>query len=208
MDNAKLRLKEAVIVEGRYDRIKLSELIASPIIETGGFRIFKDSERRALIRQIAATRGLLVMTDVDAAGFVIRNFLKGLVPEQQIKHAYIPTLQGQESRKSEPSKEGLLGVEGMTRDALIEAIRRSGATILGEENNSTEEISKADFYACGLSGRAHSATFRTAILRDLGLPVYLSANAMIASVNCLFSKAEFEQYLREKSAILFSNPNE
>ena len=193
----KLELKEAVIVEGRYDRIRLSECIASPVIETGGFRIFKDKEKQSLIRRIAERRGILVMTDVDSAGFVIRSFLRGIVPDSQIKHAYIPTIKGKERRKTEPSKEGVLGVEGVDREALIEAIRRSGAEISGEEAADHEEITKADFYAYGLTGAEDSSAKREAILTDLGLPRYLSTNAMIAALNCLFGKKEFEEYLFE-----------
>lgn len=194
----KLELKEAVIVEGRYDKIKLSEIVASPVIETGGFRVFKDKEKQTLIRQIAEKRGILVMTDVDSAGFVIRNFLRGIVPEDQIKHAYIPTVQGKESRKAEPSKEGKLGVEGIDREKLIESIRKSGAQIVGEEASISAEITKADFYNYGLSGREDSARLRKAILKALGLPEYLTANAMIAALNCLFTKEEFEDYLQKE----------
>lgn len=194
----KLEIKEAVIVEGRYDKIKLSEIISSPVIETGGFRVFKDKEKQALIRQIAEKRGVLVMTDVDSAGFVIRNFLRGIVPENQIKHAYIPAIEGKESRKAEPSKEGKLGVEGIDREKLIESIRNSGANIIGEENRSTSEITKSDFYDYGLSGSDDSANIRRRILIDLGLPEYLTANAMIAALNCLFTKEEFEAYLSNK----------
>ena len=194
----KLELKEAVIVEGRYDKIKLSEIISSPVIETGGFRVFNDREKQALIRQIAEKRGILVMTDVDSAGFVIRNFLRGIVREDQIKHAYIPTIRGKERRKAEPSKENTLGVEGIDRDALIDAIRNSGATIDGEITRPGGAITKADFFEWGLSGSADSANFRRRILIDLGLPEYLTANAMIAAVNCLYTKEEFEAYLAHK----------
>lgn len=194
----KLEIKEAVIVEGRYDKIKLSEIVASPVIETGGFRVFKDKEKQTLIRQIAEKRGILVMTDVDSAGFVIRNFLRGIVPEDQIKHAYIPTVEGKESRKAEPSKEGKLGVEGIDREKLIESIRKSGAQIIGEEASISAEITKADFYNYGLSGSEDSARLRKAILKALGLPEYLTANAMIAALNCLFTKEEFEDYLQKE----------
>ena len=193
----KLSLKEAVIVEGRYDRIKLSEIMSSPVIETGGFRVFNDSEKQELIRRIAQRRGILIMTDVDSAGFVIRNFIKGIVPADRIKHCYIPTIEGKESRKAEPSKEGRLGVEGVDRDMLIEAIRKSGAQIIGESSDMQSEITKADFYEYGLTGRENSAVMRQRILGDLGLPEYLSVNAMIAAVNCLFTKNEFEEYLCE-----------
>lgn len=206
----KLRLKETVIVEGRYDRIRLSELIESPMIETGGFRVFKDKEKQALIRAVAERRGILVMTDVDSAGFVIRNFLRGIVPREQILHAYIPTVAGKEKRKQEPSKEGILGVEGIEREALIEAIRKSGAHILSsyhEESKAmrrslplsvpspSSEITKLDFFDYGLSGCANAAEHRVEVLTSLGLPTYLSTNAMIAALNCLFTKDEFEQYL-------------
>ena len=191
----KLTLQEAIIVEGRYDKIRLSECIASPIIETGGFRVFKDKEKQSLIRQIAEKRGVLIMTDVDSAGFVIRNFLRGIVPEDRIKHAYIPTIEGRERRKTTSGKEGVLGVEGIDREALIAAIRTSGAVIIGEEARDRGEITKSDFYACGLTGRENSAVLRESILADLGLPKYLTANAMLSAINCLFTKDEFEAYL-------------
>ena len=193
----KIRLRETVIVEGRYDRIKLSECIASPIIETGGFRVFKDKEKQELIRAVAERRGILIMTDVDSAGFVIRNFLRGIVPQEQLLHAYIPTIQGKEKRKSEVSKEGVLGVEGIDREALIRAIRSSGAHIVGEDSSSVSEITKMDFFDYGLSGGENAAQHREEVLSSLGLPRYLSANAMLAAVNCLFTKEEFEQYLKD-----------
>ena len=204
----KLELRETVIVEGRYDKIKLSECIASPIIETGGFRVFKDKEKQHLIRAIAERRGILIMTDVDSAGFVIRNFLRGIVPEDRIYHAYIPTVEGKEKRKAESSKEGILGVEGIDRDALIESIRNSGAHIVSvgkgleaPEDTDSEvkivqsEITKADFFDYGLTGFENSAAYRVEILSSLGLPKYLTTNAMISALNCLFTKDEFEQYL-------------
>ena len=191
----KISLREAIIVEGRYDKIKLSGFISSPIIETGGFRVFKDKERQELIRSVASRRGILIMTDVDSAGFVIRNFLRGIVPTDLIKHAYIPTVEGKEKRKPEPSKEGVLGVEGLDRDMLIAAIRNSGAAIIGEEEKSQPEITKLDFYDYGLTGAENSAQLRGEVLSSLGLPAYLTVNAMISAVNCLFTKAEFEEYL-------------
>lgn len=214
----KIRLKETVIVEGRYDRIRLSELIESPMIETGGFRVFKDKEKQELIRAVAKRRGILVMTDVDSAGFVIRNFLRGIVPQEQILHAYIPTIKGKEKRKQEASKEGILGVEGIDRDALIESIRNSGAHIInslplskgggsahadseGLQNCTSDSenlsITKTDFFDYGLSGCANSAQHREEVLTSLGLPTYLTTNAMISALNCLFTKDEFEQYLSQ-----------
>ena len=206
----KIRLKETVIVEGRYDRIRLSELIESPMIETGGFRVFKDKEKQELIRAVAKRRGILVMTDVDSAGFVIRNFLRGIVPQEQILHAYIPTIKGKEKRKQEASKEGILGVEGISRDALIESISNSGAHIVsvGEglappDYTDTEakivqsEITKIDFFDYGLTGCANAAQHREEVLSSLGLPTYLTTNAMISALNCLFTKDEFEEYLSQ-----------
>ena len=193
----KLTLREAVIVEGRYDKIRLSDVIDSPVIETGGFRVFKDKEKQQMIRLIAQRRGILIMTDVDSAGFVIRGFLRGIVPAEQIKHAYIPTVAGKERRKSQPSKEGTVGVEGIDREALIRAIRHSGARIIGESASAGAGITKADFYEYGLTGRTDSAKKRERILKDLGLPQYLSTNAMITALNCLFSKSEWEAYITE-----------
>ena len=150
---SKIKLKETVIVEGRYDRIKLNELIVSSIIETGGFRVFKDKEKQELIRAVAKRRGILVMTDVDSAGFVIRNFLRGIVPQEQILHAYIPTIKGKEKRKPEASKEGILGVEGINRKELEAVIHKSGAHIINEGEGKTDitapaadsdQISKSD----------------------------------------------------------------
>ena len=201
----KFRLREAVIVEGRYDKIKLSALISTPVIETGGFRVFSDKEKQELIRAIAERRGILVMTDVDSAGFVIRNFLRGIVPPEQIKHAYIPTVEGKEKRKSEPSKEGTLGVEGISVDALRESILKSGATIIAGdeiapiENRESDKntITKLDFFEYGLTGSSNSSEYRERILGALGLPKYMTTNAMIAAVNCLFTKEEFESYISQ-----------
>ena len=188
-----IALKEAVIVEGRYDKIKLSGLLSTPVIETGGFRVFSDREKQALIRQIAASRGILVLTDSDGAGFVIRNFLKGCVPREQIKHCYIPQIAGKEKRKPHHSKEGLLGVEGVTDEVILRAIRQSGATILGEAEKPQNQITKADLYALGLSGGENAAQNRQRLLKKLGLPTYLSANAMLAALNCLYSLDELAE---------------
>ena len=192
-----ISLKEAVIVEGRYDKIKLSSVIDTPIIETGGFRVFKDKEKQNLIRRISAQRGILILTDSDSAGFVIRNFLRGIVPESGLKHAYIPQLKGKESRKSEASKEGLLGVEGVDEAIIIKAIKNSGATVLGESKNSEKasEINKSDLYELGLSGRENSAVLRKKLLKKLQLPEYLTTNAMLSALNCLYSLKELKDLL-------------
>lgn len=185
-----LTVKEAIIVEGRYDKIKLSGIVDALVIETGGFRVFSDAEKVSLIRQIAARRGILVLTDSDGAGLVIRNYLQGIVPPDQIKHCYVPQIAGKEKRKAQKSKEGLLGVEGMTDDIICDAIRRSGATIIGEESHSRAEITKADLFRLGLSGGENAANRRRALLKELRLPSYLSANAMLAALNCLVSPEE------------------
>ena len=191
-----ISLREAVIVEGRYDKIKLSGIIDSPIIETNGFRVFKDSEKLSLIRRIAAVRGILIFTDSDGAGFVIRNFLNGAVPKEQVKHCYIPQLAGKEKRKAQPGKEGLLGVEGVSDEVIVDAIRKSGATIIGEERNARREITKADLYFLGLTGTENSAELRQALLKNLGMPSYLSTNAMLTALNCLYSFKELNELVK------------
>lgn len=190
-----IKLKEAVIVEGRYDKIKLSSLIDAPIIETNGFRVFSDKEKISLIRRIAATRGILVFTDSDGAGFLIRNFLNGAVPKEQIRHCYIPQLRGKEKRKARPGKEGLLGVEGVSDEVIVNAIRRSGATILGEEAKPPQTITKADLFDLGLTGTPNAAELRKKLLRHLDMPSYLSTNAMLTALNCLYSLKELKEIL-------------
>lgn len=190
-----IKLKEAVIVEGRYDKIKLSSLIDAPIIETNGFRVFSDKEKISLIRRIAATRGILVFTDSDGAGFLIRNFLNGAVPKEQIRHCYIPQLRGKEKRKARPGKEGLLGVEGVSDEVIVNAIRRSGATILGEEAKPPQTITKADLFDLGLTGTPNAAEIRKKLLRHLDMPSYLSTNAMLTALNCLYSLKELKEIL-------------
>lgn len=192
-----ITVKEAIIVEGRYDRVKLSGIVDAPIIETGGFRVFSDKEKQTLIRRIAEKRGILVLTDSDGAGFVIRNFLRGVVPGSQIKHCYIPQIAGKEKRKPQKSKEGLLGVEGVTDEVIIEAIRKSGATILGEAPRRQQDITKADLCQLGLAGGENAAVRRRSLLKKLNLPAYLSANAMLTALNCLCSLEELCDMVNE-----------
>lgn len=190
-----ISIKEAVIVEGRYDKIKVSAFIDAPIIETNGFRVFKDKEKQNLIRRIAQERGILVMTDSDSAGFVIRNFLKGAVPSDRIKNAYIPQLKGKEKRKSEASKEGFLGVEGVTEEVILDAVRKSGAVILGGNEKIRQEITKGDFYELGLTGRENSAKLREKLLKHLNMPTYLTTNALLTALNCLYSYEELKSLI-------------
>ncbi len=190
-----IKLKQAVIVEGRYDKIKLKNIIDAPIIETNGFRIFNDKQRQSLIRQIAEKRGILIMTDSDGAGFVIRNFLKGTVDKSKIKNCYIPQLSGKEKRKVRGSAEGFLGVEGVPDEVIIEAVRKSGAEIIGEETVKRNEITKADLFSLGLTGTENSAQKRKQLLDKLNLPGYLSTNAMLTALNCLYSLEELKKII-------------
>lgn len=192
-----IKIKEAVIVEGRYDKIKLSSVIDAPIIETNGFRVFNDKEKQNLIRQIAEARGILVLTDSDGAGFVIRNFLNGVVDKSRIKHCYIPQIEGKEKRKPQKSKEGFLGVEGVDDDVIIEAVRKSGATVIGESHNQERQITKADLFCLGLTGSENAAKNREKLLKHLNLPCYLSTNAVLAALNCLYSPEELKLILIE-----------
>ena len=188
-----LKIKEAIIVEGRYDKIKLKNLVDTTIIETNGFSVFSDKEKQTLIRKIAQTRGILVFTDSDSAGFVIRNFLRGAVDKSKIKHCYIPQINGKEKRKAHGSKEGFLGVEGVSDEVIIDAISKSGATIIGEESQAQSgEITKSDLYRLGLTGRENSEKLRKALLKNLGMPSYLTTNAMLSAINCLYSLEELK----------------
>lgn len=196
-----LKIKEAVIVEGKYDKIKLSSLVDAPIIETNGFRVFSDREKQNLIRKIADTRGILVLTDSDSAGFVIRNFLKGIVDKTKIKNCYIPQIEGKEKRKEQSGKEGILGVEGVSDDIIIEAIRKSGAEILGENVTHENEIEKSDLYCLGLTGTKNAEKNRQRLLKHLGLPTYLTTNAMLSALNCLYSLEELKEVLTELKLI-------
>ena len=193
-----IKIKEAVIVEGRYDRMKLAALFDTAIIETGGFRVFKDDEKKTIIRKLAQAKGIVILTDSDGAGFVIRNFLKGIISDNsQIKQAYIPDIKGKEKRKAKPSKQGLLGVEGMTDEIIINAVINSGVTVIGEELKKTSgEITKTDFYFYGLTGGEGSSALRKALLKELGFPQYMTSNALLSAVNILYDKKTFEELLR------------
>ncbi len=191
-----LKIREAIIVEGRYDKIKLSGIVDAPIICTNGFRVFSDKEKQSLIRQIAETRGIIVLTDSDSAGFVIRNFLRGVVDKSKIKHCYIPQLEGKEKRKAQPGKEGLLGVEGVSDEVIVEALKKCGATIDGEQQSQRKEITKADLYALGLTGKENSAELRKKLLTKLNMPLYMTTNAMLTALNCLYSFGELKEIVK------------
>ena len=189
-----ISVKEVIVVEGRYDRNTLSQVFDAVIVETSGFGVFNDREKLALLRRLAEARGLVVLTDSDGAGFVIRNFLKGAIDPALVKQAYIPDIAGRERRKRAPSKEGKLGVEGMKPEVLIEALRRAGATLGGEEPaRRAGGITKATLYELGLSGGPGSAEKRRALLKELDLPGKLSANALLDVLNALYTEAELRE---------------
>ncbi|NBI09455.1 DUF4093 domain-containing protein [Colidextribacter sp. OB.20] len=191
-------IREAIAVEGRYDKNTLSQVVDTLILETGGFQIFKDPEKMALLRRAAERRGLIVLTDSDGAGFVIRNRIKGAIPARFLKHAYIPDVYGKERRKRQPGREGKLGVEGMPPAVLEDVLRRAGAVFL-EENTlpglSGPPLTKADFFAAGLSGGPGSGERRQALLKRLELPEHMSANALLAVLNGCYSREEAEEIL-------------
>ena len=188
----KKKVKEVIVVEGRYDKNALLQVVDAVIVETGGFSVFNNGEKLALLRRLAQKRGLILLTDSDGAGFVIRRYLKGAIPPEQIKQAYIPDVAGKERRKRKAGKEGKLGVEGMTPAVLLDTLRRAGATFEGEENTAPDaHITKADLLDKGLIG-PHSAEKRQALLRKLDLPAHLTPNAMLEALNLLLTQAEFD----------------
>ena len=190
-----VKIREAILVEGRYDKNTLSQIVDAPILETAGFGIFKDKKQMALLRQVAERRGLIVFTDSDGAGFVIRNHIKSAIPGKYLKHAYIPDIYGKERRKAAPGKEGKLGVEGMTREVILESLRKCGATIEGEDAISRNSITKQDLMELGLSGGADASAKRLALLKKLNLPEHMSANAMLQALNLLYSLDELKALL-------------
>jgi len=185
-----VKIKEAIVVEGRYDKNTLSQIVDAPILETSGFGIFKDKQQLSLLRRIAETRGLIVFTDSDGAGFVIRNHIKSAIPGKYLKHAYTPDILGKERRKAAPGKEGKLGVEGMSREIILEALRKAGATIEGEESVTSHQITKQDLMVLGLSGGPNSSEKRLALLKKLKLPERMSPNAMLQALNLLYTLEE------------------
>lgn len=183
------KIREVIVVEGRYDKNTLSQVVDATVITLGGFSVFNDREKVDFLRRLAEKRGLIVLTDSDGAGFVIRNYLKGVLPKDRVKQAYIPDIHGKERRKRAPGKEGKLGVEGMRPDVLLEALRRSGATFLDEAEAAAaprrEPITKADLFELGLTGGPDSAAKRRALLKRLELPEHLTANGLLEALNLL-----------------------
>jgi ribonuclease M5 len=192
----KTHVSETVIVEGKYDKNTLSQFLNANIIETSGFGVFNSPETAELIRTLAKKTGVIVMTDSDGAGFMIRNFIKGAVTEGKILHAYIPEVPGKEKRKVRPGAEGLLGVEGMDRQTVLKALRDCGADIgEGPHGASESRVTKAELYGLGLSGGKESAARRDALKKKLGLPSKLSANALLDVLNALYGREELLELL-------------
>lgn len=193
----KVAIREAIVVEGKYDSIRLRSVVDATIIETGGFSLFRDKERLRLLRELADKRGLIVLTDSDAAGFVIRDHISSALPKDKVRHAYIPEVAGKERRKSAPSAEGLLGVEGLDGDVLLQALLRAGATVQDGEVAPLPPpfLTKMRLYEDGLVGQADSALRRENLLKKLGLPTRLSANRMVEVLNAILTEAEYVKLL-------------
>lgn len=195
-----LKIKEAIVVEGRYDKNTLSQVVDTLIIPVDGFQVFKRRDTVALLRRVAEKRGLIILTDSDGAGFVIRSHLKGAIPPQWVKQAYIPDIHGKEKRKAAPGKEGKLGVEGMSPQVLEAVLRRAGATVLGEPTETGvkgREITKADLFRDGLSGGAGSKERRNALLKQLELPEHLTSNGLIQVLNSLLTYEEYQKVVEK-----------
>lgn len=194
-----IKVKEAVIVEGRYDKIRLASLIDGLIITTDGFGIFKNKEKMQMLRRLAETRGLLIITDSDSAGFIIRNYLKSCIPARYIKHAYIPDVFGKERRKASYSREGKIGVEGMSTSVLVEALEKAGVVcdnteLEPAENEKGRKITRQDFFRAGLSGSANSSVLRAELIRKLGLPSHMTTNALLGVINDYMTWEQFTAF--------------
>ena len=189
----KEKIREVIVVEGRYDKNALLQVVEATVVETGGFGVFNDKEKLAFFRRLAEKRGLILLTDSDGAGFVIRNYLKGALPKDKIKQAYVPDVYGKERRKQRGGKEGKLGVEGMPPEVLLESLRRCGATFEGEETAvSAPSITKADMMEKGLVG-PNSEQKRKELLQKLQLPGHMTANALLEALNLLMTREEFDE---------------
>ena len=194
-----VKIKEAIVVEGKYDKNTLRQLVDTAVFQTDGFGVMKNKELLAFLRQVAETRGLIILTDSDGAGFVIRNHLKGALPKDQVRHAYIPDIYGKEKRKAAPGKEGKLGVEGMPPEVLMEVLRNAGATFEdGDTVSPKEPITKLDLFELGLNGTPDSKANRLALLKKLKLPEHMSANALLDALNVLYDREQFLSLFEEE----------
>lgn len=195
----KIKINEIIVVEGKYDKIKLSNIVDTVILTTDGFGLFKDNEKKLLLKKFALEKGLLIITDSDSAGFLIRNYIKKFIPKSKIYNAYIPQIEGKEKRKDTASKEGLLGVEGIMDNAIIESIKKSGVKILDstDELSNKSSFTKADFYDLGLIGRDCSKALREKLCKKLDLPPYLSSNALLDAINIFYDSDYIKSVIQE-----------
>ena len=202
------KIREVIVVEGRYDKNALRQVVDATVITLGGFSVFNDREKLAFLRRLGEKQGLIVLTDSDGAGFVIRNYLKGALPKDILKQAYIPDVYGKERRKRTPGKEGKLGVEGMKPEVLLSALERAGATFLDGEtadNVPRKKLTKADLFAVGLTGGRDSAARRQALLARLELPEHLTADGLLEALNLLYDREEFLRLCGEEEALSGGN---
>lgn len=196
-----IKIDKVIIVEGRYDKIKLSSMIDGIIIETEGFGIFKDKDKQKLIRKLAETKGIAILTDSDSAGFVIRNFITSIVPKEYITNVYIPDIYGKEKRKDSPSKEGKLGVEGVSAEILKEAFKKAGIGVSQSETNERKKITLNDFFDAGLTGDTQSKRKRTDLLKKLDLPERMSTKAMLDILNTFITYDEYKKLVESEEII-------
>lgn len=196
-----IKIDKVIIVEGRYDKIKLSSMIDGIIIETEGFGIFKDKDKQKLIRKLAETKGIAILTDSDSAGFVIRNFITSIVPKEYITNVYIPDIYGKEKRKDSPSKEGKLGVEGISAEILKEAFKKAGIGVSQSETNERKKITLNDFFDDGLTGDTQSKKKRTDLLKKLDLPERMSTKAMLDILNTFITYDEYKKLVESEEII-------
>ena len=196
-----IKIDKVIIVEGRYDKIKLSSMIDGIIIETEGFGIFKDKDKQKLIRKLAETKGIAILTDSDSAGFVIRNFITSIVPKEYITNVYIPDIYGKEKRKDSPSKEGKLGVEGISAEILNEAFKKAGIGVSQSETNERKKITLNDFFDDGLTGDTQSKRKRTDLLKKLDPPERMSTKAMLDILNTFITYDEYKKLVESEEII-------
>ena len=194
-----LKIREAIVVEGRYDKNTISQIVEAPIFQTNGFGIRNDKNLVKLLRRVAEERGLIVFTDSDGGGLLIRNFIKSFIQPKFLKHAFIPDIYGKERRKSQPGKEGKLGVEGMSSEVIVDCLVRAGATIEGHNVNVCGgDITKQDLMDLGLSGGPNSSFLRKELLRKLDFPEHMSSNVMLQALNLFYTRNEFLKIFGEK----------
>lgn len=192
-----IKTEKAIIVEGKYDIIKLSNIVDTLIIKTDGFGIFKDKEKQQLFRRLAKEKGIIVLTDSDSAGFLIRKFLKSSIPDEQITHVYIPDVYGKEKRKTHSGKEGKLGVEGISEQVLVEAFRKAGVDCEESDKQERRLITNIDLYEAGLMGGENSKEKRQRLMRALSLPERLSTSSFLKILNTFVTYEEFLEKLKE-----------